>query len=111
MTEIKRLGRCDHMYASTTDGSTATGLCPECEAHLYGSLPQLLGTDKQIEWASSIRSKLLGELGELTARKLDPRQAPETLTAVTHKLAAQSDAAWWIDHRLYTVNELLKAAR
>lgn len=111
MTEIKRLGRCDHTYASTTEASTATGLCPECEDHLYGILPDLHGTPKQVDWALSIRRNLLGNLGEATARKLDPRQAPDTLTAVTRELAAQATAAWWIDHRIDSTNDLLQAVR
>ena len=54
----------------------------EAEAERLG-LPALVGTDKQIPWANSVRVKL----------------AVRANTAALSRLRLANSAAWWIEHR------------
>lgn len=107
--------------------------CPECgkaaavKAAEENGLPQLVGTDKQIAWANTIRAaklkalkeiadkteQLLAQLPQYLADKIAEGGNEETLRA-TAKIAeakgqakvneytqakAQTSASWWIDHR------------
>ena len=64
--------------------------------------PELIGTEKQIAWASSIREKALSELRDTF---MDP-ECPEkyqyrrlSYTGISHLLLKMRQAAWWIDHQ------------
>jgi hypothetical protein len=65
-------------------------------AHL--DLPLLTGTDRQISWASTIRSKRLAEITALCG------------VADHHACLQMADAKWWIDHRDLTDVDLMAAA-
>jgi hypothetical protein len=65
-------------------------------AHLH--LPLLTGTDRQISWASTIRSKRLAEITALCG------------VADNHACLQMADAEWWIDHRDLADVDLMAAA-
>jgi len=65
-------------------------------AHL--DLPLLTGTDRQISWALTIRSKRLAEITALCG------------VADHHACLQVADAKWWIDHRDLTDVDLMAAA-
>ena len=65
-------------------------------AHL--DLPLLTGTDRQISWASTIRTKRLAGITALCG------------VAEYHACLQVTDAKWWIDHRDRTDVDLMAAA-
>lgn len=82
-------------------------------------LPALVGSDKQIAWATTIRHAGLASI-EATLREFE-RQATgipaETIEqqralfrAYRETLVGQTSAAWWIDHRDESGRRLLAVA-
>ena len=65
-------------------------------AHL--DLPLLTGTDRQISWASTIRTKRLAGITALCG------------VADYHACLQVTDAKWWIDHRDRMDVDLMAAA-
>ena len=83
------------------------GLCPACyaaekarklqdKAAVFGQLPDLVGTDKQVDWAEDIRIKALADIAEFFAGRADSDKALDYLRRGLQHL---TKAAWWIDHR------------
>jgi hypothetical protein len=90
-----------------------------------GDMPALVGSDKQVAWATDIRAKFSREIGEMAAKTAnikfgvvlptDVDFVAETEAAIAHALAtmagadrfvaavdkifARTDARWWIDNR------------
>ena len=104
-----------------------TSLCTECWKAQQAAdaankarameLPELTGTEKQVNWAQSIRIKLLDDveffLSELErcnkSAVKSGKGTQEQLDAINEKIAKvegmikqQSEAKWWIDHRFDT---------
>lgn len=65
-------------------------------AHL--DLPELIGSDRQISWATTIRA------GRLAALTHDP---VTTADADCTSCLQITDAKWWIDHRALSAGEFL----
>ena len=61
-------------------------------------LPPLTGTDRQISWASTIRTKRLAALTNLNS------------DGACYACLQVTDAKWWIDHRDLTDVDLMAAA-
>lgn len=83
------------------------------EARLHArerGLPPLEGSDKQVEWAESIRMNAFGALDKVhrwmhqvdaEAQQEDPdhwRSVRQGIDRATAWLEQQTDAKWWIDH-------------
>ena len=65
-------------------------------------LPELIGSEKQVRWASDIRIKMVGDLlGHTSGNKADE--------IIGSFLARTTQATWWIDHRDYNYVALAKA--
>ena len=92
------------------------------EAKAMG-LPRLAGTEKQVAWARSLRSKRLAEMAKfrertesLAQRSLDDgsttpdevAQGMKMLDGLDARLQLAADARWWIDKRHYTLKGLLQ---
>ena len=82
-------------------------------------LPALVGSDKQVAWATTIRAELLGKVAtmrkefEATGRKQNVTEDVMAaqmgqFDALVAKLTAQTAAAWWIDRRSNSAQALLK---
>ncbi|KQN90785.1 hypothetical protein ASE90_17010 [Sphingomonas sp. Leaf67] len=69
-------------------------------AHL--DLPELAGSERQIEWATSIRAS------RLAALTFDPIKTADADCALCLQI---SDAKWWIDHRALPAGEFIDKAR
>ena len=86
-------------------------LCPDCYkakqtelAQQYAKaqdLPELQGTDKQVQWAQTIRAEKLKAVG-----------TPGVTAAeeVLDQLKARTSAKWWIDNRDEHLDRLLRPA-
>lgn len=64
-------------------------------------LPALAGSEKQVSWALTIRATALRAVDALLApaKATYPDGDWSAEDALVAKLAAQTSAAWWIDHR------------
>lgn len=85
--------------------------CPECEAKRLEAAnreaiersadkgwPELTGSEKQINWANSIREELIEKISnEQTVPGMEWLR-DETIRQI---IAMQTKAAWWIDNRVY----------
>jgi hypothetical protein len=69
-------------------------------AHL--GLPELVGSDRQVSWATSIRMKRLAAI--VAVSSTDDAYGHQACVAVT-------DAKWWIDHRDLTDTDLRAKGR
>ena len=76
--------------------AAAAALCSAAVSHL--DLPLLTGSDRQISWASTIRTKRLAELAKLYS------------DADCYACLQVTDAKWWIDHRDVADVDLMAAA-
>ncbi|MES3097667.1 hypothetical protein O6012_19315 [Sphingomonas aerolata] len=76
--------------------AAAAALSSAAISHL--DLPLLTGTDRQISWASTIRTKRLAALTNLNS------------DADCYACLQVTDAKWWIDHRDLTDVDLMAAA-
>ena len=95
-------------YLSTID-------CPDCyyEKRLQAAkaqtadLPELQGSEKQINWATQIRAEVFAALDKYTKQIDDYQNAPEESKIVTRKMfadfretmTAHTDCRFWIDNR------------
>jgi len=71
--------------------------------------PKLVGSEKQIAWAESIRHKVWQQLEQLAtiARATDHPKAKVALAAI-EAIKAERAAAWWIDRRESSAERLVK---
>ncbi len=76
------------------------------------TLPTLTGSEKQIAWAEDIRSKALVELQPLEAKvAAHPEQTHPNIIELKSGIAllkAVADAKWWIDHRDYGIQTMMR---
>lgn len=69
--------------------------------------PALIGSEKQIAWATDIRTTLVGYLDRCLEDREPHDDLPsfgvtaERLSALRDEALAQTSAAWWIDRRHY----------
>ena len=75
---------------------------------LSAELVALVGSDKQITWADSIRRHALGDLN-VKALGAKP-EAAATVQALIGKILAQTSAAWWIDNQGKDATDLITIA-
>jgi len=85
------------------------------EAAKDNGLPALIGTEKQIPWAESIRQQMLADIDTFIYKqiRIEHRNNPDLFKAV-EKIRAKTEARWWIDHRgmdmSYEIKHLLEEA-
>lgn len=93
-------------------------MCPGCNSAgaarnayflaAFGDLPALTGSAKQVEWADKIRAKALAAAEEqMPTWSTKPERNP----AIRAYLAAQTEAAWWIERRDLTAGDMIKIGR
>ena len=96
-----------------------TWICEDCKAKMAeeaakvakeSGLPELKGSAKQIAWAEQIRQGILNQkINQYRAafqKELDPEneEVKKALDAVRNK----EWAPWWINHRSYSINDLIE---
>jgi hypothetical protein len=122
------------MYGTSKErDSKATWLagkpCQECQRKAQQAqatesaqaqrLPALVGSDKQVAWATTIRAELLGKVAamrkEFEAAGRKQNVTEDVMSAqmgqfdgLVAKLTAQTAASWWIDRRSNSAQSLLK---
>jgi len=104
--EIELFGKHDDRYKKI-EYYEQHGLCPDCykkskdraiddKIARFGDLPQLVGSEKQINWANDIRRKALVKVLEWINDQPNGERGIELVKA---GLAIATSAKWWIDHR------------
>ena len=88
--------------------ANATTNAVAAKAASEAGLPELLGSEKQIAWAESIRVKVIAEAEAAIARTATTPERKAQVAPLLAKLTAQTEAAWWIDRRNKSGIELLK---
>ncbi len=137
--------RCGHVVACNISGSNSQGqrdwqvqnkesqICQECwkveqatkAASLSNALPTLIGTDKQIAWAMTLRLQKYSELdaffvdcharcasgtaaGLYSASSLEAKV--ERIKKAVAIVKSNSDAKFWIDNRGTSVDSIIMTA-
>lgn len=78
----------------------------QAEAEESG-LPKLVGTEKQVAWAETIRLNVLAKLQDLSERLgLALESSPEEIDLTIRSIQAKDSAHWWIDHRSTNICDL-----
>lgn len=98
----------------------AMKLCPDCwkveQGRLHAEenarsaekckeegLPELMGTQKQIAWANTIRLNLINQIEKTIANLLERAKEKEEFkknaTIALKSIKRKTSASWWIDHR------------
>lgn len=86
------------------------------ERNAAEGLPPLTGTEKQVQWAETIRASKLEHLTRWLAGEpvngilhtlTDADQADPLFQPAVDALRGQDSAAWWIEHKGYAVDTLL----
>ena len=94
-------------------------LCPDCyraqqtekatdEATAAG-LPELTGSEKQVNWAVTIRSKVLQKLADFRGNLSNqPQEVLDRFDEIAADVKGHTEARWWIDRRDYTAPALIR---
>ncbi|MBU2703276.1 hypothetical protein Ga0466249_004416 [Sporomusaceae bacterium BoRhaA] len=98
---MTRLGICGHQY---DEEQTVSTLCPVCEEKLFGTLPVLLGSRTEVSLAMNIRSELLREVALMMVENEDLHRNMRI-----SQLIDKRKAKWWVEHRKYSVQEIMVA--
>lgn len=96
-------GICGHQY--NTDDETITTLCPDCEARLYGPLPKLLGSEKEVSLASQIRINVLRAIAKIMVNKHQELHRTMQISRLMNKQKSR----WWIEHLNYSTDDIMIA--
>jgi hypothetical protein len=89
--------------------ATAAANEAAAKAASEAGLPELLGSEKQIAWAETIRMKVIAEAEAAIARTATTPERKAQVAPLLAKLKAQDQARWWIDNRSKSGIELLKS--
>jgi hypothetical protein len=106
---------CKECYRAAVERENARENAAAAEWAEENELPQLRGSEKQVDWAESIRREMLKELAEVKDQfeKLvtqDPGTEPELVDRARigfEKIENETSAAWWIEHRNDVVRHLV----
>jgi hypothetical protein len=83
------------------------------EAAKQMKLPELVGSERQVPWAETIRQQILIGLDELVYRLPEERRGDINLLEAIEHIKSKTDASWWIDRRgvsEYQLKQLLEEA-
>ena len=103
-------GICSKCYKAEQEAKRQAESAAAAVANSEMGLPKLVGSDKQIAWAESIRKEILSDmprLNEVVGKNLDKPGAKE-YCELRAELLGQTSAGWWIDHRNESLIQMLR---
>ena len=127
-------GKCQQEYVVSLLGSHKererklavwAGLCESCAAEKKAAataqaaetakkagLPELTGSPKQVAWAETLRAARIKELGKEDINDLaeDIEKSPAEVEQAIAKIRRTAAAAWWIENRNVSIDDLVLAA-
>jgi len=114
---LEREGLCSACYKAAKDQERIEESAKAAEANKADYLPALEGTPKQIAWAEQIRAKVMPQIDGMVGKglqKISEQGTPEgsewQIEAITKwhdQIRARNQAAWWIERRDCSAQELL----
>ena len=99
---------CPDCREAKRNEANATANAAAAKAAQEAGLPELLGSEKQVTWAESLRMKVIAEAEAAIARTATTPERKAQVAPLLAGLKAQDKAAWWIDRRSKSGIELLK---
>ena len=102
----ERSGLCSECYAKKIAAEKAAAL--EAAKAATSELTALTGSEKQIDWATKIRARIMGDK-ELLLTAAKP-EMKETVANIVKSIENNTLASWWIDNREQSLRTLVQAA-
>ena len=90
--------KCRTCFVDDKRSEEAEPAARDAAAISYLNLPDLVGSDRQVSWATTIRMKRLAAI--ITGSSTDGADGHQACIPIT-------DAKWWIDHRDLTDTDLI----
>lgn len=97
-------------------------ICPDCEIELRKAaaaetaarakatgLPDLIGSEKQVLWALSIREEKMNEMNQFLENVKFPPEEIEIANICNDLVSQREKASWWIDNRASRPIDLLRS--
>ena len=97
-----RTTKCRACFVDDKRSEEAEAAARNAAAIAHLDLPELVGSDRQVSWATTIRMKRLAAI--MAGSSADGADGHQACIAVT-------DAKWWIDHRDLTDTDLVAKGR
>jgi len=101
---------CSECYKKQIQEARKTATATAIEAAAERGLPDLTGTEKQIAWAETLRSRILESIEKMMG---DPELAEyvkftrEQVETVYQMISAEDSSRFWIDHRDNNIDHLV----
>lgn len=105
-------GVCSACYKARIDAERAAETAAAAEKAAEENLPDLTGSDKQINWALAIRAQKFADLDKMVADMTTTdeqlrRQNTVAIQAAKNVLATKTESRFWIDNRNVAANRLI----
>ena len=109
---LEEHGECSACYKARIAAERAADTAAAADKAAEENLPTLTGSEKQVNWALSIRAKKFADLEKMlanmtTADEQLRRQNQIALQATKNVLASKTDSKFWIDNRNVAANRLI----
>lgn len=102
---------CPDCRRAALEAKRAQATVQATEQATADGLPTLTGTDRQVEWAVTIRQSIIADTDALGARVATHPEAPMAQVWDEYRawLVGQVIAAWWIERRDMTAQDIATA--
>lgn len=109
---LEEHGECSACYKARIAAERAADTAAAADKAAEENLPTLTGTEKQVNWALSIRAKKFADLEKMLANMTTTdeqlrRQNQIALQATKNVLASKTDSKFWIDNRNVDARRLI----
>jgi hypothetical protein len=102
---LEKHGLCTECQKAAKAAEHAEATAKAAEKAMAENLPELTGTEKQINWALTIRAEKLAEIDNLKSKGLKEVEAQ----AIKNVLASNTEAKFWIDNRALDAKSIIQA--
>ncbi|MGI5840148.1 MAG: hypothetical protein ACOX8W_10885 [bacterium] len=99
-------GVCPDCYKAQQEAKRAAENKAAAVAAADAGLPALKGSEKQINWANSIRADLITGLEKIRALAIEANQ-PQAIVGTIDAIINNGSAKFWIDNRGYTPKQIV----
>lgn len=99
-------GVCPDCYKAQQEAKRAAENKAAAVAAADAGLPALKGSEKQINWANSIRADLITGLEKIRTLAIEANQ-PQAIVGTIDAIINNDSAKFWIDNRGYTPKQIV----
>lgn len=105
--EYEATRMCRECYLKDMAAKRSAANAQAADANKSAGAPMLIGSDKQIAWAESLRAPVLALIADLSAKAIAARgclpamyyACQDDIIAYMQQINMQASAKWWIDNR------------